>query len=780
MDAPDNPGYLSYGFLNAMKHSKTKILLGVSLVSILAITGAAVLFLSFREKDNVSLKQRAIRAYDDGNLKAARSLFLDVIAIDLNDENAVVKLADICGRLGDWQSASFFWQNASNLNGLEASYVSKFVNALFMARYYRRITEHYEEKKIENLSEDETLKYFYARLSQGGTKEALEAWKAFSDAHPQAVAEKPWGKLIRAAYFSLNRTFNEVLDELKPLEGNSEIPVRQEALILRAALDRSIGDEEDAEAALKTLTELNYSLGAPKLSDFYSNSGRYSEAVEVLQAFLERFYNPKIAVFQAEFMLLAGQADKLPGLLDLVNTRGGRESIQATYYIKALQAFNQMDFNSMAEAFAPVRTEAKTPLAHLVAMLADTAKDNTLLLTQDYQEMIAMPPFRDFKERANVIVSMYIGEKIRKNEPLANLARLIELLDKNTDVDNKDTELTRLSLISKMNAGILTEKDLLDAIDSSIDNRGMLEVAMGFYYFKKNYNRVLEMLDRSEKIGGEGGKLSRLAEQMCLDSLIKTEKFDQASERFRKYIMDSPEPADYVSFWVYATGFNREDDLRFMVELGKMDNTAARFAPYCEIAIQFIKGDDANALKKLIAMNPYDECLLDYAGYQCAIHNKDAEAIAFYSKIGEQSPIWVTAQLNLSRLYERQGESEKALSCAFKALEVQPGRLDAKVNYIGLLTNHGEWNKVLKSIQVGDWTIEGGEKLLDYWRWAMEASVRSNFGDGKLQEARVAAQQLQRVDPENDVASEYLRKIEETLKPAEEKDTKAADEKSQN
>ena len=743
---------------------KASIVIYVCLGLILALVGGGVFYYLFQSREKVATLKNALETAERGDRERAIELFSQALAKDPANEKATVKLAELVEETGNWALSSLYWQKAANLNTLKPEYEAKMFDNLLRARLFQKTATLLEAKLVKEATEEQRLIYIYSLLMSNQQQKGSKLWEEMLAENPMAV-ETAWGKLIRVKYFAENQTFEWAFQELAELQKDASSIIVQEALIVRANLNQMARQYKDEEEDLKTLLAENNYVGAPLLGEFYANHLMYSEAIDLLEPYLERYSDGHLALLLGEMMVFTKQQDRLANFAQTWRNTPGRNNLMVSYYLDTLQAFMKKDFDQMVRLFRPVADQLQTPLSTYIAMLCDVQTNNTTRLTRDLQRFAEYPPLFDLRNRAHNLVILYLQERVKSDTTNGELALLADAILA-AHLSDQGIYTPRLIVIfEKLKNNTLTEGEMAQLLKDYSDDPICLEIAASFYYVRGNYDLAWQYLRKLEQLSPT--ELSHEARLLAVAVLGAQGKTDEVASRILALLEDAPKGTDFPMAFRFFFTNQRASEMRRLAEIAETrPELHDEFLPAIQTAVQLLDGEKDKALAALQSLDTKIDLLKDFAGTTLAENGLNRQAVEKLAAISPNYPEYVKICVKLSQLYAQEEEWDSAIEKAKEAVRLAPLSPEANLCLAKCLRNSQNWRQTLSAIKPFLWkTAEPtvAQELREIWTWAMENSIQNNFENKMYPLARQLCRELLEHAPDNPVATEYSAKIDEQL-----------------
>ena len=708
------------------------------------------------------LLRRGRAAYEAGDFDTAARLLKVALARDENCEAACTMMGDVLEAEGKWPEAVFYRGWALKEAPKNDDYARAYVHSMLMGRCFQMVATYFKGPEHASLSSEEHCQFLFARMMAAGAEDESVIWKRFEEEHLDLLDE-PYPRLVKVMFFSEGEDLQVVEGKLRLMADSDDVAVAQEALLALVAVCERMGDHTGAEGALKSAQALNEFIVTPFLADFYVSHGELDKASDVLESYLMRFHNPKLAILFGECLVLVdGGVERIQGQIARMAGESDEESVRAVQYLNALVAFENHDLKAMNDAFFSVRSWFKSPLALLVALMADGERNDLMQMEIDYRELLDLPPFLDVRQRANAVIQEHLQVRLEAGDAPGSLLRLAELLE--TEGGMADNVcVASMALKGKLDKNILSEDEMLGTVERFGRAPAILRVAAEYYFHREKYEMALEMIQAiAGNVDDDGGSIVRL-QCHCLTQLGR---LDEASALFEHLLERFPTQENVLDYWRFACCYGRVDDWRNLMMMDGMGGVAARLAPFCRIALELESSDEERrnvALDRLASMNFADDEMLFFAAKAFARFGRDSEAEQCLGRISPAFESRWRVFVELAGIHARKNNIDLALTIALKAFEIKPMEADVQECCAVLLKQCGDWRTALDVIRSSEFGKSACKATVDVWIWAMESSIQYDFNGGRMAVARKSCQDLLLYDPANKMALEYLAKINGTF-----------------
>lgn len=743
-----------------MVRNKKKLLILTLLALVLIGVGAAVAYFVVKSREKVTTMQSALDAYAKKDYAKAIELFTLLLSKDKDNEMAVTKLAESYCAREEWSESSLYWLQACRLNNLEPAYERNFVDMSLRGRFFSRVSGVYLDSRHKKLTLDEQLVLVYCLLMSGDLNDGVDFWRKINAENPEAL-EKPYGKLIKTTHFAADLTFEKVFSSLDELIASEDRNISQEAMIALANLNRRLRRYDDEEKNLKKVADLNFFVGTPLLGEFYSNHFKYLEAIDQFEKFLEKYSNSRVAMILGELLLFTSQHEKLGKLAADWKKKPGKGNIRAAYYIAAVHALAEHDFNAMATSFQPVRGVLNTPLAAFIAIVVDIHANDTSSLEFDLLQFQKIPPFFDLRTRVNTLVVLYLEDRIKAGTSAKDLLRLAEALQNAKLTEEPGPVPMLVSLIGKLQDNSLTNKELDMTMLKLPDDPTCLEVAISFHSSRGNMAEAKKYLEQLEK--KNNGKLSHGIQKLAINILAAQGSIDEAAARLFALLEEDKSPESFATAFLFCYGNVRKDDLRKLAEKAGDDKALATVKQFCNSCVLMLDGEKDKALDMIEGIDTSDDGLLFFAGNELAANGRYSQALGKLSKIKQDYAGYIPTLGTMASIHLTMGDVAKAKEYAEQALKLAPNTAELKRILAFCFHSENDWQKAIDYSSPTLWEKNGDDNLRKIWIWAMEKNIASEFDAQRYVVTKRLCSELMRYDKENKVATEHLAKADEMI-----------------
>lgn len=760
---------------------KRIVIIAGFLLIMLGCVGACFFFL-VKELDRSIECSRAIALYDAGDYAAAKEKLIEVLSHDPHKEAAVAALADIYHKYGDWGNETFFRQRLARLNPLNQQYYEDYLDSAMRARNYSVIYSLLSLKAMDEDSLDpETASlYLLSALHSDHVSNGKSFYRSKTLTEPRFFSSSERGRLAEVILKAELLTPKDAEKLFATLDDVKDPVVRFEVQNMRAyLLSKFDVEENDAkiEALLKEAAELNNFAGAPILANYYFTHYQFEDAMRVSEEFLQNKLNTVMPIIYGESCVLSGQPELIDPLADRIRNLGGRQSRIIASYLDALKAFAEGDMEKTKTCLLGAANTIATPLSSLMTLLVAVYNRSSTEVRSTLDHIMMQPPFMDFQERARSAALHYLLTEVGDLKGFPDQQKITEyaaIADLIRTPGDDSSFLLRIILLDKYNRGSLNEDELQSTLKTFPNDPVLLRIAAEYYLFRNNTKLAMEYIDQARK--GADGAAPDAMDVLHMLALDQQGRHEEAGDEFRSIVERAPDNGDLLFYYyTYCTQHGFQDSLR---ELGKRvaalpQNSGIReFLPFIQAEIQFADGDKTAALDVFENAKTDRPDLIDYAGDFLAAGGRTDAAIKRYLSILENEDAPDKAQLNLklSRLYREKNDLASARKYAYAAWSQDREDLDARFAYAHFLVDEKDYAEALSVLKFPQYKASFPEDVVALWETAMRAQIRSDFLNGRYTPAFEGAKQLQVYFPYDEMAQDYIQRVEQIRQEEREKE----------
>jgi len=756
------------------------IIISGFLLIVLACIGACFFFL-VRTLDQSVECSRAIALYESGDFEVAKDKLIQVLGRDPHKEAAVAALADIYHKFGDWGNETFFRQRLMRLNPLNQKYYNDYLESAVRARNYNVIYSLLNLKVLDddNLDPETASLFLLSALRSDHVPNAKSFFRSKTLTQPGFFSQTERGRLAETILKAEPLTPKEADKLFAALDDVKDPNVRFEVLNMRAFLlskFQAEGNDAKIEAMLVESAELNNFAGAPILANYYFVRYRFEDTIRVCEGYMKNKLNAVMPILYGESCYLSGQPELIAPLADRIRNLEGRQSHIIASYLDALTAFAAGDLDKTKSCLQGAGNTIETPLSSLMSLLL-AVNNRSVSEVRITLTPLMRTPFMDFQSRArSAALSFLLFELgsikgVPPPDQLADYAAIAELIQSPGD---DSSFLQRIILMDQYNRNVLNEDNLQAMLAKFPGDLILLRIAAEYYLFRDKAKLALEYIDQSRQ--GEDEPAPDDMAVLHMLALDQLGRHEEAEEEFRSIVERDPDNGDLLYYYyIYCS---RHGFLESMRELAKrvaklpQGSSLREFLPFIQAEIQFADGDKKAALDTFESAKTARPDLIDHAGDFLAEGGRLDAAIKRYLSIRENALDKVQLHLKLSRLYREKGDFASARSEARTAWVQDREDLDARFAYARFLVDDKEYEEALSVLKFPQYKASFPEDVLALWETAMRAQINADFAGGRYTPAYDGAKQLLVYFPYDEMAQDYIQRIEQIRQ--EEKEQEAA------
>lgn len=725
-------------------------------------------FYALKDLGKYRYYSRARAVFEAGDYEEAKELFVKVINDDPNKEDAIKAMAQIYHHYGDWTNEAFFRQRLVRLNPLNEEYYRDFLNAAFRARNFGTIYSILNLKVMDNpeLPPEEGALYLISALHSEHVPAGKEFYANRIKSNPKYFSGTEYGRYAELLLKASEITRDKARSLIASLPDIKDEQIRFETINTLLFFLAKQGTRESDEQMEKLLVEavaLNEFAGAPMLANYYFYHYRFADSIKVCEAYFKTKMNVIIPILYGESSLLSGHPEQIPPLAEKIRNLRGRQSKIIASYLDALYAFSKGDETELRAAILEAGATIETPLSSLMklqlAISSDSSKEGLLLL----ERIIKDQPFLDFPQRARTVALEYLLKKansdLTSDPDLLNTCAEIALLIQTPGDDV--SFLKRIILLDRFKRDLLTEEELLSAMNTYSGDPVLLWIAAEYYLKRGQAAHAMDYITEYYSLGKtEKNDSMIILHILALDQLGRK---DEAETEFRT-LVESRGDGILLSLYFDFCAENRMYDslksLSAWIESLPKDSPNRAALPFirAEILLSEGKQDQAyNLFEKSKSDNPQ---FIFHAATRLSEAGRTDAALARYKSIRDTYPDKTLINLNLSSLYDKKGDAKNALDCARRAWDVNQNDLQARYIYGKRLFAAGQYAEVISVFKFPQFKSSFPKEMLDLWAKAMHEQIKADFDAGRYTPAMEGAKYLLIYFPEDEAGQEYMEMIQ--------------------
>lgn len=754
--------------VGGLRLTSKRLLILCGFFAVVLLCLGACLYYAFADLGKIRDYSKATSLLESGDYEAAKKMFIRVLSVDPNKEDAVAALADIYNRFGDWNNEAFFRQRLMRLNPLNEEYFRAFMESAFRARNFDVIYSHLRLKVMEGetLPPEDGALYLIAALRSGHVQDGKNFYTETKRGERKYFEGSERGRLAALLAETEEMNSDKAREYHTFLENARDPQVRFETIIaLLNYLSRQPGEESVAktESLLREATELNNFAGAPLLADFYFSHYRFDDAAAVCEEYLKTKMNAFIPILYAESCALGGHPERIPALSEKVRRTGGRQSNMIAAHLDAVSAFCANDYARLKPLLRESGATIDTPLSSLMRLQDALISDSRKEIIRTLGAIMKNRPFMDFRQRARTAALDYLLEKtggdiLSDPELLTHCAEIAQLIQ---TPDDDVSFLRRIVVLDRFKRNLLQEEDLQDALRTFPGDIVFLRIGAEYYLTFGQPGRAMECITEYNALPIKDKPSIAVLHVKALNQLnLKNE----AEKEFRALLMDSGDDSLLFPYYEFCVRNGFPDSLRTLAEwLETMpQNSAKRSAlPFVRAEILLAGGSAAQALD-LFRKSPADDPrFIFHAASRLAENGRVDDALARYLSIKDICPDKVLLNINLSELYAGKGDTASSFGCARAAWQLDRSHLRARYVYGKRLFDAGQYAEAVEALDFPQYRMAFPEDMLTLWHDAILKQIKSDFNAARYIPALENVKHLLVYFPEDRDAQEYLRKIDD-------------------
>ena len=711
---------------------------------------------------------RARAVFASGDYEEAKELFIKVISDDPNKEDAIQAMAQIYHHYGDWANEAFFRQRLVRLNPLNQDYYHDFLKAAFRARNFGTIYSLLNLKVMENpdLPPEEGALYLIAALHSEHVSIGKAYYADRIKNNPKYFSSTEYGRYAELLLNASEITSDKARGIIASLPDIKDEQIRFETintLLYYLAKQGSRESDEQMEKLLRESVELNEFAGAPMLADYYFYHYRFADTIKICEAYLKTKMNVVIPILYGESCVLSGHPEQIPPLAEKVRLLRGRQSKIIASYLDGLYAFSKGDETNlraaMLEAGATIDTQLSLLMKLQLAVSSDSSKEIYLLL----QKRIEDRPFLDFPQRARTVALEYLmrqasSDLISDPDRLNSCAGIALLIQ--TPGDDVSF-LKRIILLDRFKRDLLTEDELLSAINTYSNDPVLLWIAAEYYLKRGQAARAMDYITEYNSLGSvESNDSMVILHILALDQLGRKE---EAETKFRTLVENRSDGTLLSLYYDFCAENKMIDSLKSLsswIESLPKDSPNRTALPFIRAEILLSEGKQDQAFDLFEKSRSDNPRFVFHAATRLAEVGRNDAAFARYLSIRDTYPDKALINLNLSALYDKKGDAKNALECARIAWDVNQNDLQARYIYGKRLFEAGQYADVISVLKFPQFKASFPQEMLDLWGKAMHEQIRADFEAERYTPALEGAKYLLIYFPEDEVGLDYVEMVQ--------------------
>ena len=760
------------------------IVLGLILFACLLVCG----YFGVKAVRRTRLRRAAMTAYEKKEYILAERLLRIYVQQDPNAEAEFVALANIYHEFGNAGMEAQMWQTASALNPLSKEYRENMLNSAAHAASYSLLHGILGRKVRgnEKLTDQELYLYVLSSYRAGYQKDGDDVYQKAVKADPEAFHKSELGQMAEFISRYDNLSEGERNDFLHKAMNSETTVIRFEALYTMIGQILQRGEETDderIESLLKQAVEINYFAGTPLLADYYFSKYRFSDVISILEPYLKTIDDIALYLLYAESCVFEEKTDEIKTLEQKLRRKSGSLPFLADY-CEILIAYLENDEEKLAAAVRKSGKLIKSPLSCFIRLRVALANRSFNEIRTVAQEIFSSEPFYDLHDRALLVCMDYVTEEMTNPDNEKDLSQMADLAKILSGYLQGNQLLTRIILIDQYKKGLLKEADLLTALEQFPTDAVIQRLAAEYLIFNGKAEQALDIiapiLAAMDEANQEPDRAIRFLYMLALDQL---ERRDEASVVFQKLIEQSEFDLELLSqYFQFCVKNKRTTDLESMadkldtVKDGKLEH----YGKFFRAAAMLTTEDEAKekeALDLLVSTPTGDPEFTFYAANRLHEHTRFAEAEAKYNAIRKTYRFPYLILVNLSELYQDNGDATKAMEAAKEAYELEKNSMLPAFIYAKRLFEAGRYEDAVKALNFPRHAVNYREDIIELWIDCMLHVIEKNMADRKYLQAEEQCKHLLAISPDDKFGQETLRKVRDILRP-QNKTQKTEDEES--
>ena len=752
--------------VGGLRLTAKRLLILCGFFSVVLLCLGACLFYAFADIGKIRDYSRAVALLEKGDYEAAKKMFIRVLSVDPNKEDALVALAGIYNRFGDWSNEAFFRRRLMRVNPLKPEYFRDFTESAFRAGNFSVIYTHLQLKDQKDLTPDEEALFLISALRSGHVPEGKIFYQERVKQKPDYFSASERGRFAELLLNTTEMDSDRVRDYAAFLKDVQDPQVRFETIYAMLGFYARQNDPEfevEMEKLLREAAQLNNFLGAPLLANYYFSRFRFDDAIAVCEDYLKTKMNASIPILLGESLALGGHSERIPPLADKVRAAGGRQSNMIASYLDALYAFCNDDSEHVRTGIQAAGNSIVTPLSNLMKLHVALGSSSRREIVKTLDAIMKDFPFMDFQQRARTAALQYLlgvpNEDILSDPALLNdcaeIASLIQTRDDDVSF------LRRIIVLDRFERNLLQEDELQEALRTFPHDIVFLRIAIEYYLNNGQPDRAEEYISEYNSLSIPDKPSIAV---LNIKALILLGRTDEAEKEFRALLENGGD--DSLLFPCYELCVEN-DFLDALKSLAKWleslpQKSAKRTAlPFVRAEILLSEGKKDQAFDLFAKSTADDPRFVFHAASRLAGNGRTDAAIARYLSIRDTYPDKAHLNVCLSELYAAKGDMKSALECARTAWQLNSKDLQARKVYAGFLVKAGQYADAVKVLDFPQRRMAFPDDMLSIWREAMLKILKADFDAARYIPALEKAKHLQAYFPDDRDAQEYIRKIDD-------------------
>lgn len=753
------------------------VILGLILLATLLVCGY------FGAKTFRLTRQRraAMAAYERKDYATAERLLRACVRKDPNSEAEIVALANIYREFGNAGMEAQMWNSAAALNPLNAEYRENMLSSALRAADYLLLHGILvrKEKLDEKFTDQELYLYVIASYRAGYAKDADNAYRKYVGADPEAFRKNALGRLAEFMAKYADMPDGEIEAYLDEARQSDDPAIRYEALytsMLRTVSrpEDDAADDEEIEALLKQIVDVNRYAGTPLLADFYFSRYRFDDAIAAAEPYLKTIDNLELYLLYAECCVFADKPDKLKELEKTLRRKPGSLPLMADY-CGILIAYMAGDEKATAESIHKSGHLVSSPLSRFIHLQVALKQDSFNEILSVAGDLFSNPPFYDLHDRSLALCLEYLAAQMRKPENQDDPSRMADLAKTLAGYSPSNRLLADIILTDQSKKGLAKESDLMDALETFPDDLLLLEITAEHLFFYGKPEQSLELIEQA----GDNGMTSARLEFIRMLALSQMKRNDEAAAIFRQLVEQSEFDLRLLAqYFVFCRERNRVSDMADMADrlAALKDGKIELFAPFFRAAALLSEDDEAKrkeALDMLAATANDNPDFTFYAANKLSEADRLDEAEAKYTAIENTYSKPELVYVNLSELYHEKNKPDKAVDAAKKAYELGKDSILPAFVYAKRLSEAGRFEEAVEILKFPRHEVNYHGDVVSLWSGCMRQVIEKSIADRKFLQAEEQCKHLLIIAPDDEFGKAKLEEIREIMFPKKEQQEEA-------
>ena len=750
------------------------ILLGVLIVAGLLTCG----YFGLKIARHVRLRRAVMTVYENKEYALAEPLLFQYVQKNQGDEAGFVALANIYHDFGNAEMEAQMWQTAATLNPQNPEYREKMLNSMVKAANYALMHGVLGRKARadEQFTDRELYLYVISSYRSGYPKDGENAYNKCVKRDPEAFHRNELGRMAEfiAVYETLSDSERDTF--LIGAMQSDDPGIRFEAVYtdLRRLEQRDgddPGNDEEFERLLKQATEANYFAGTALLADFYFSRFRFAEVIEVLGPYLKTIDDINLYLLYAESCAFTGNLKEIGNLEKKLRQKPGFLPFMADY-CEILIAYLENDEDKLASVFRKNGKRVDSPLSRFIRLrvaMANGSFNEILSVTQD---IFSNPPFHDLHDRALIICMDYVSNEMKKTENRKDPSQMAVLAKVLSGYLHENRLLTEIIFMDQYKRGMLTEIDLMAALEHFPDDLQFQLITAEYLVFHEKAEQALpiieQVLDSEQTADQPSDHGIQLLLMLALDQLGR---HDEATAVFRKLLEQSEfDMAFLAPYFQFCVSNKRIADLESLADRPDeaKDGQKKHFSGFFRAAALLLTEDESkrNEALDLLASTPTDAPdFTFYAANNLYRYGRLDEAEAKYRAILKTYRTPSLPYVNLSDIYLAKGDKQKALEVAETAFDLEKESMLPAFVYAKRLSEAERFEEAVTVLNFPRHAVNYRKDIVYLWCECMHHVIEKSIANRKLLQAEEQCKHLLIVAPDDGFGKDHLEKVRKMLLP---------------